>query len=117
MRNVNKYGKLLLSAYIIKRMKSGGSPGKRGILHKYAKLALGAYLLNKLRSGRVEKEEEAEVEPEEMMLNEAEEVEKGMGRPSMRMVKMILGGLAGAVLLYSIKKRVAKKRGHRIAVG
>lgn len=100
----------------MKRMKSGGSPGKRGILHKYAKLALGAYLLNKLRSGRVEKEEEAEVEPEEMMLNEAEEVEKGMGRPSMGIGKIIMGALAGATLIYAVKRHTAKKRAHKIAV-
>ncbi|WP_292390059.1 hypothetical protein [Methanosarcina sp. UBA5] len=112
---MNKYGKLLLSAYIMKKMKSGRSPGRKGILRKYAKLALGAYLLNKLRSGRLEKEVEAELEPEEMMLSE-EEVETGKGRPSMRIGKIILGGLAGATLIYAVKRRAAKKRGHKIDV-
>lgn len=100
----------------MKKMKSGGSPGKRGILRKYAKLAIGAYLLNKLRSGILEKEVEPEVEPEEMMLSEAEEAETGEGRPSMRMGKIILAGLAGATLLYAVKKRAAKKIGHKIEV-
>jgi len=116
LKYVNKYGKLLLSAYIMKKMKSVRTPGKKGILRKYAKLALGAYLLNKLRSGRLEKEVEAELEPEEMMLSEAEKAEKGRGRPSMKMGKVILGVLAGATLLYAVKRRAAKKKGHKIEV-
>lgn len=116
MRNVNKYGKLLLSAYIMKKMKSGGTPGKRGMLRKYAKLALGAYLLHKLKSRRLEKEIEPEVEPEEeAIMSEAEGVETGKGS-SMRIGKIILGGLAGATLLYAVKRRAARKRGHRIEV-
>ena len=106
----------MLSAYIMKKMKSVRTPGKKGILRKYAKLALGAYLLNKLRSGRLEKEVEAELEPEEMMLSEAEKAEKGRGRPSMKMGKVILGVLAGATLLYAVKRRAAKKKGHKIEV-
>ena len=116
MKYINKYGKLLLSAYVMKKMKSVKSPGKKGILRKYAKLALGAYLLNKLRSERLEKEIEAELEPEEIMLSEAEEAEKGKGRPLMTMGKIILGVIAGATLLYAVKRRAAKKRGHKIEV-
>ena len=116
MKYVNKYGKLLLSAYIMKKMKSVKSPGKKGILRKYAKLALGAYLLNKLRSERLEKEVEAEFEPGEIMLSETEEAEKGKGRPSMKMGKIILGVLAGTTLLYAVKRHAAKKRKHRIEV-
>lgn len=116
MRNVNKYGKLLLSAYIMKKMKSGRTPGTRGLAHKYIKLAIGAYLLNKLKSGRLEKEIEAEVEPEEEAISEAEGVETGKKGSSMRIGKIILGGLAGATLLYAVKRRAAKKREHRIEV-
>jgi len=114
LRNVNKYGKLLLSAYIMKRMKSGGSSGKRGILHKYAKLALGAYILNKLKSGKLEKEIKAELEPEEMISEE--KIETGKGRPSMGIGKIIMGALAGATLIYAVKRHTAKKRAHKIAV-
>ncbi len=114
MKNMNKYGKLLLSAYIMKKMKSVRSPGRKGTLRKYAKLALGAYLLNKLKSRRLEKGIKAE-EPEEMMLSETKEVETGKGS-SMRIGKIILGGLAGATLLYAVKRHAAKKRGHTIEV-
>ncbi|WP_292372381.1 MULTISPECIES: hypothetical protein [unclassified Methanosarcina] len=107
---MRKYGKLLLSAYIMKRMKSGRSPRSRETMRKYAKLALGAYLLNRLRSERLEKE----IEPEEMMLGE-EEAEKGK-EPSMKIEKIILGGIVGATLLYAIKKLAEKKRGHQIEV-
>lgn len=110
LKYINKYGKLLLSAYVMKKMKSVKSPGKKGILRKYAKLALGAYLLNKLRSGGLEKEVEAELEPEEILFGEADEAEKGRGRPLMTMGKIILGVLAGATLLYAIKRRAAKKK-------
>lgn len=114
---MNKYGKLLLSAYIMNKMKSGRAPGTRGIARKYIKLAIGAYLLNRLRAGILEKEVEPEVEPEEMMLSEAEEeVETGAGRNSMRIGKIILGGLAGATLLYAVKRRAARNRGHKIEV-
>ena len=47
---MKKYGKLLLSAYLMKKIKSGGSQKSKGTMHKYAKLALGTYLLKKLKS-------------------------------------------------------------------
>ncbi len=115
MRNVNKYGKLLLSAYIMNKLKSGGAPKGRGSMRKYIKLAAGAYLLNRLKSGRVEKEVGAEVEPEEMILGGVEEAKTGRG-PSMRIGKIILGGLAGATLIYALKRHAAKKRRHNIEV-
>ncbi len=112
---MNKYGKLLLSAYIMKKMKSGGSLRSGGILHKYVKLALGAYLLNKLKSGKPQKEIEAEMEPEEEMFSKAEEVEAEKGS-SRKIGKIVLGALAGATLLYAAKKHMAKKRGYKIEV-
>ena len=113
---MNKYGKLLLSAYIMKKMKSGGSPGSRGTLHKYVKLALGAYLLNKFKSGKSQKKVEVEVEPEEEILfTKAEEIEADKG-PSMKVGKIVLGALAGATLVYAVKKHAAKKRGYKIEV-
>ena len=119
MRNISKYGKLLLSAYIMKKIKSVRSPSSKGTLRKYAKLALGAYLLNKLKSGITQKEGEIEPE-EEMVLGEPAEIEAGevgAGRgSSMRVGKIILGALAGATLIYAVKKRAGKRRGHKIEV-
>ena len=48
------------------------------------------------------------------MLGE-EEAEKGK-EPSMKIEKIILGGIVGATLLYAIKKLAEKKRGHQIEV-
>ena len=96
----------------MKNIKSGGSPKSRGTLRKYIKLALGAYLLNRLKSGISHKEVEPE---EEMTLSEAEGVETGKGS-SMKIGKIILGALAGATLIYAVKRRAAKKRGYNIEV-
>jgi len=113
---MGKYGKLVLSAYVMKKMKSGGAPGSKGILRKYAKLALGAYLLSKLKSEKPEKEIEVEIEPEEEIIpSEPVEVEKGEGS-LMRIGKIAIGELAGATIIYALKKQAAKKSGYRIEV-
>jgi hypothetical protein len=113
---MNKYGKLMLSAYIVKKMKSGRYPGSKGILRKYAKLALGAYLLNKLKSEKPEKEMEIEIEPEEEIIpSEPVEVKEG-GRSLMRIGKITLGVLAGAAIIYALKNHAAKKSGYRIGI-
>ena len=92
------------------KLKSGGAPRGRGTVSKYIKLAAGAYLLNRIKSRLMEKEVEPEVEP-----GEIEEAETS-GGSSMRIGKIILGGLAGATLIYALKRRAAKKRGYNIEV-
>ncbi len=106
---MKRYGKLLLSAYLMKKIKAGGSQKSKGALHRYAKLALGAYLLNKLKSGKSHKE--VEVEPEEIKPSEA-----GEGSSIMKFGKIILGVLAGATIMYAFKKHAAKKAGHKLEV-
>jgi hypothetical protein len=114
--NMRKYGKLMLSAYIMKNMKSGGSLRSKGILRKYAKLALGAYLLKKLKPEKSEKEMKFEVEPEEEIIpSGAVEVKEGRGS-LMKIGKITLGVLAGAAIVYALKKQVAKKSGYRIGM-
>jgi len=57
---LSKFGKLLLSAYILKRLDSGNSHKvadvsehkKNGMVSKYGKLILGAYLMKRFRVGR-----------------------------------------------------------------
>lgn len=116
MRNMNKYGKLLLSAYVMKKMKSGRSPGIKGIFRKYAKLALGAYLLKKLKSEKPEKKFETEMEPEEeIKLSEPVEGEAHKGSLT-EIGKIVLGVLAGATILYALKKQAAKKSWHQVQV-
>jgi hypothetical protein len=111
---MNKNGKLLLSAYIMKKMKSGRSPGIKGFFSKYAKLALGAYLVKKLKSEKPEKEFETEMEPEEEV-GEPAEVEALEGSPT-KIGKIILGVLAGAAIVYVLKKQTAKKSWHQVQV-
>jgi hypothetical protein len=103
---MRKYGKLLLSAYIMKKIKSGKS--QKGIVRKYAKLALGTLLLKKLNSIKFEKE----VKPVE----EVELIETESGASRMGIGKIIMGALAGATVIYAIKKYTAKKSGHKIEV-
>jgi hypothetical protein len=93
----------------MKKLKSGGAPKGRRNMGKYIKLAVGAYLLDRFKAGKVEKEIEAEIKPEEMIMGKAVEAETGK-RSSMGIGKMILGALAGATLVYALKKRAAKKR-------
>jgi hypothetical protein len=105
---MRKYGKLLLSAYIMKKIKSGKSQKGAGIVRKYAKLALGTLLLKKLNSIKFEKE----VKPVE----EVELIETESGASRMGIGKIIMGALAGATVIYAIKKYTAKKSGHKIEV-
>lgn len=107
---MKRYGKLLLSAYLMKKIKAGGSQKSKGAMHRYAKLALGAYLLNKLKSGK--SHTEIEVEPEE----EIKLSEEGEGSSIMKFGKIILGVLAGATIMYAFKKHAAKKAGHKLEV-
>ncbi len=107
---MKRYGKLLLSAYLMKKIKAGGSQKSKGTMHRYAKLALGAYLLKKLKSEKSHKKVEAE--PEE----EIESREAGKGSSIMKFGKIILGVLAGATIIYAFKKHAAKKSGHKIEV-
>jgi hypothetical protein len=93
----------------MKKLKSGGAPKGRGNMSKYIKLAVGAYLLDRFKSGKVEKEIKTEIKPEEMIMSKAVKVKTGKGS-SMGIGKMIFGALAGATLVYALKKRAAKKR-------
>jgi hypothetical protein len=110
---MNKYGKLLLSAYIMKKMKSGRSPGIKGFFRQYAKIALGAYIAKKLKSEKPEKEFETEMEPEEV--GKPAEVEAFEGS-SAKIGKIVIGVLAGAAIVYALKKQAAKKSWHNVQV-
>lgn len=97
-------------------MKSGRHPGFKGILHKYAKLALGAYFLKKLKSGKPEKELQLEMEPEEeIKLSEPVEGEAHKGSLT-EIGKIVLGVLAGATIIYALKKQAANKSWHKVQV-
>jgi len=109
--HMKRYGKLLLSAYVMKKVKSGGPQKSGGLIKKYGKLVLGAYLLEKLKSGISEKEAVPEMELEEVKSNET-----GGGSSMLKLGKVVMGMLAGATAIYALKKYSAKKNGYKIKV-
>jgi hypothetical protein len=108
---MKRYGKLLLSAYVMKKIKPGGPQKSGGIINKYGKLVLGAYILEKLMSEKSQKEVEPEIEPEELKLNEACE-----GSGMKKYCKMMMFMLVGATAICAFKKHVGKKCGYKIKV-
>lgn len=108
---MKRCGELLLSAYIMKKIKPVGSQKSGGPISKYGKLVLGAYLLEKLKSEKSEKEAVPEMELEEVKLNET-----GGGPSTMKLGKVVMGVLVGATAIYALKKYSAKKCGHKIKV-
>ena len=107
----------MLSAYLMKKLNPVGSKKSKGLM-KYGKLILGAYLLGKLKSEKSEKKGGLEklVEPQEFEESvESDVSELGKGS-SMRIIKFIMGALVGATAVYALKKYSGKKSGHTIAV-
>lgn len=121
--NIKSYGKLLLSAYLMNKVKPAGSKKKKGLV-RYGELALGAYLLEKLKSGKSNKEVEADIfiEPEKLekpkQLVKSEGIKLGESREgySMKFGKIFMGAIIGATAVYALKKHAAKKNIHKIAV-
>jgi hypothetical protein len=104
---VKSYGKLLVSAYLIRKINSWGSIKSGGVVNKYGKLVLGAYILEKLKSEKSLKE----LEPEELELNES-----GKGSAMKKIGKIMMGAIVGATAVYALKKYTTKKSGYKIAV-
>lgn len=113
MHSKRGLGKLFLSAYLMKKINSRISRGEGGIIGKYAKLMLVGYLFKKLKSRNIKTSEvEEEVEPvEEKELIEAKKESSKIG-----IVKIIMGALAGATIIYAMKKHAAKKGWRKVQV-
>ena len=111
MLHMKKYGKLLLSAYVMKNIKPGRPLKSGGIINKYGKLVLGAYLLEKLKSEKSEKEAVPKMELEEVKLNET-----GGGSSMKKLGKVVMGMLVGATAIYALNKYSTKKNGYKIKV-
>ncbi len=109
MLNIKRYVKLLISAYLMKKIKTVGYQKGKGLMLKYAKLVLGTVLLNKFKSEKSHKK--AEEKSEEIEASEADE-----GSSLTAFGTIILGVLAGATILYAFRKYAADKRGHQIEV-
>ncbi|MGB9928189.1 MAG: hypothetical protein ACPK85_07250 [Methanosarcina sp.] len=125
MLNVSKFGKLLLSAYLMDKIKKESSSKQNsGLLKKYAELALGAYILKKLKSAKSE-DNEIVVETEEIETSEIEGGSKVKGRKHVVTGAVAgasgiaigaVGALAGIAILYVAKKQMDKRHKSKIAV-
>jgi hypothetical protein len=100
----------------MKHMKSGRAQKGGGIIGKYARLAIGAFLLKKLKSMKFEKEIEPEIEPEVEPVEEVKLDETARGSSLMVIGKIVMGALAGATIIYAIKRYTGKKSGYKIDV-
>jgi hypothetical protein len=110
--NMKKYGKLLLSAYIMEKIKSGKSQKGGGMISKYSKLFLLGYILKKLSFKTIKSVESyKEAEPEKVELNKA-----GKGSGMKKLGKIVLAALVGAIAIYAFKKYATKKSEYKIAV-
>ena len=85
---------------------------------KYGKLILGAYLLDKLKSEKSGKETGLEklMEPQKLEESVESEVSDLSQGPLKKIIKFIMGALVGATAVYALKKFSDKKSGHKIAV-
>ena len=107
--NMKRYVKLLLSAYLMKKIKTVGYQKGKGLMLKYAKLVLGTFLLNKFKSDKSHKK--AEEKPEEVEASEA-----GEGSSLTKFGTIIIGVLAGVTIMYAVKKYAANNKGYQIEV-
>jgi uncharacterized metal-binding protein len=107
-----KYGKMLLSAYFMKKIISCKSKKGRGLRSKYVKLFLLGYILKKLSFKTIKSLEYSDkIETEEIKLN------KPMKRSEMKkFAKIILGLLLGAIAIYVLRKHSTRKAGKKIEV-
>jgi hypothetical protein len=107
-----KYGKMLLSAYTMKKIISCKSKKGRGMRSKYVKLFLLGYILKKL-SFKTSKSTEYynKIETEERKLN------KPMTKfGTNKFTKIILELLIGAIAIHIFKKHFTRQAGNKIEV-
>jgi hypothetical protein len=109
---MKKYGKLLLSAYITEKIRSGKSQKGVGIISKYSRLFLLGYILKKLSFTTIKSVESyKEAEPEKVEFNKV-----GKGSGMKKLGKIVLAAVVGAIAIYAFKKYAIKKSEYKIAV-
>lgn len=123
---LNRYAKLMLTTYAVKRLRSRKSRKEteqpeeymepstshcsflRHKVKKIGKWVLGAYLLKRFHH----REPEAEIEE----IVETETQEEDEGTSMIKLNKVVVGALAGITAIYAIKKYRAKHSGYKIDV-
>lgn len=109
--NVKGIGKVLLSAFIMKRINARIARGSGGIVSRYAKLMLVGYLFKKLKVKNITLPKfEKEAEPVEIA--ESKEITESNGKSRGSLIlgigKLVIGALAGATIIYAVKKYATK---------
>ena len=111
--NMKGIGKVVLSAFLMKRINARIARGSGGKVSKYVKLMLVGYLFKKLNVMNFTLQKFGkEVKPgEESELNEK------LGKSSKKGVtKIIMGLFAGVTIIYAVKKFAAKGCWHKVQV-
>lgn len=119
LQNIKGISKLLLSAYLMKKINSRIARSSGGVVSKYAKLMLVGYLFKKLKVKNIALPKfEKEAEPVEKVESKeiVESKETSRGSSIMGVGKVIMGVLAGATIIYAVKKFATKGSWHKIQV-
>jgi hypothetical protein len=119
MQSIKGMSKLLLSAYLMKKIDSKIARGSGGIVSKYAKLMLVGYIFKKLKVKNIalsKFEKEAEPAKEAEPVKEVESKKTARESSKMGIGKVVVGALAGATIIYAVKKFAAKSSWHKIQV-
>ena len=96
MLSLKGISKMLLSAFLMKRINARITRSSGGVVSKYAKLMLVGYLFKKLRAKNMAvSKSEIEAEPVE----EVKSKEKTRGSSKMGFGKILLGALVGATTI------------------
>lgn len=113
MQNIKGLSKLLLSAFLMKKINSRIVSGSGGIVSKYIKLMLVGYLFKKLKTTNISLPKfEKEAEPVE----EPKPEEKHTGSSALKIAEIIMGVAVGAVIIYAVRKYAAKSSRHEIPI-
>ena len=115
--NVKGIGKVLLSAFLMKRINARIARGSGGIVSRYAKLMLVGYLFKKLKVKNITLPKfEKGAEPVEIAESKeiVESNGKSRGSSILGIGKLVMGALAGATIICAVKK-YATKNGWRKA--
>jgi hypothetical protein len=110
---VKGIGKILLSAFLMKRINARIARGSGGTVSKYVKLVLVGYLFKKLNAKNISL---AKFREEAKPVEESRSNKKVRGSSLKGVSKIIMGVLAGVTIIYALKKLAAKSSWHKVQV-
>jgi hypothetical protein len=111
--NVKGIGKVLLSAFLMKRIIARITQGSGGMVSKYVKIMLVGYLFKKLNLKDITLNK---LGKEAKKIEESETGENAREPLITKVGKIIMGVLAGVMIIFVVKKIAAKSRWHEVQV-